>query len=181
MKHLTPQTIATAPEGSKPALEQIQKGFGFIPNLMATFANSPAALNAYLSMEAVWEKQSTLTPKERQMVLLTASVENHYNYCKAAHSTVLKGMMKVDAAIVNAIREKKVLSDSKLDALVNFTRELVQERGYVSENVKAEFLNQGYSEAQMMEVIIGVALKTVSNYTDHINPVEIDAGFKAES
>lgn len=179
MKRLNPLTIETAPEAAKETLRNIQKGYGFIPNLMATFANAPAVLNGYLAMDAAWDKAS-LTPKERQLVLLTASAQNHCDYCKAAHSTILKHMMKVDAALVDAVREGKTLADAKLNALVNFTREVVGERGYVSENTKAEFLRQGYAEAQMMEVIVGVALKTVSNYIDHLNPVEIDSGFKAE-
>lgn len=89
--------------------------------------------------------------------------------------------MKVDADLVTAVREGKTLADPKLNALAQFTKEVVAERGYVSENTKAEFLKHGYNEVQMTEVIIGVALKTVSNYIDHVNPVEIDAGFKAEA
>ena len=180
MKHLNPQTIESAPEGSKETLRNIQKGFGFIPNLMGTFANSPAVLNGYMAMDAAWEK-STLSPRERQFILLATSVQNHCNYCKAAHSTALKHMMKVDADLVNAVREGKDLADSKLNALVKFTKEVVNERGYVSGNTKSEFLKNGYNEVQMLEVIIGVALKTVSNYIDHLNPVEIDAGFKGEA
>ncbi len=180
MKRLNPQTIETAPQASKQTLTAIQKGFGFVPNLMATFANSPAVLNGYTAMDAAWEK-SSLTPKERQLILLTASVQNSCNYCKAAHSTVLKSMMKVDAELVANVRDGKSISDPKLNALVSFTREVVSERGYVSENTKNEFLRQGYSEVQMMEVIVGVALKTVSNYIDHLNPVEIDQAFSAEA
>ena len=179
MKHLEPLTIETALEGSKETLRNIQKGYGFIPNLMATFANSPAVLNGYMAMDAAWDK-SSLNAKERQLILLTTSVENHCDYCKAAHSTILKSMMKVDAAIVAAVRERKPLADKKLNALVNLTRELVSERGYASENTKTDFLNQGYSEVQLIEVIVGIALKTVSNYIDHVNPVVIDDGFKSE-
>jgi uncharacterized peroxidase-related enzyme len=180
MKQLKPLTVETAPVGSKETLKEIQKAFGFIPNLLATMANAPATLNGYVAMDAAWEK-ATLTPQQRQIILLAASVENHCNYCKAAHSTVLKNMMKVDASLVNAVREKKPLSDAKLNALVQFTRELVSERGYVSENVKKDFVSQGFTESQMLEVVTGVALKTVSNYIDHLNPIEIDAGFKPEA
>ncbi|MBX9767021.1 MAG: carboxymuconolactone decarboxylase family protein [Bdellovibrionales bacterium] len=180
MKHLDPLTIDAAPEGSKETLRNIQKGYGFIPNLMGTFANSPAVLNGYLAMDGAWDK-SSLSPKERQIILLATSVQNHCNYCKAAHSTILKNMMKVDAETVSAVREGKAISDPKLNALVKFTKEVVSERGYVSENTKSEFLKNGFNEVQMMEVIIGIALKTVSNYIDHINPVEIDGGFKAEA
>ena len=70
-----PLTIATAPEASKPVLENIQKAFGFIPNLMATFANSPTVLQGYLAMDGVFEK-GTFTPVERQVILLAASEEN---------------------------------------------------------------------------------------------------------
>ena len=180
MKHLNPLTIETAPEGSKETLRNIQQGYGFIPNLMGTFANSPAVLNGYLAMDGAWDK-SSLSPKERQIILLATSVQNHCNYCKAAHSTILKNMMKLDAETVSAVRDGKVLSDPKLNALVKFTKEVVSERGYVSENTRSEFLKNGFNEVQMMEVIIGVALKTVSNYIDHLNPVEIDGGFKAEA
>jgi len=180
MNALKPLTIETAPEESKDTLRGIQKGFGFIPNLMATFANSPAVLNGYMGLDAAWDK-SSLTPKERQVILLATSVENSCKYCTAAHSTILKGMMKVDAELVSAIRNKKDVADSKLNALVKFTREIVSERGLVSENTKQKFLGAGFSDAAMMEVLVGVALKTISNYLDHFNPTPIDAAFAGEA
>ena len=72
MNALKPLTIETAPEGSKQTLQAIQKGFGFIPNLMATFANSPAVLNGYMGLDAAWET-SSLSAKERHIVLLPAT------------------------------------------------------------------------------------------------------------
>lgn len=180
MKTLKPLTIESAPEGSQETLRAIQKGFGFIPNLMATFANSPAVLNGYMGLDAAWSK-SSLTPKEQQLVLLTTSVENNCRYCTAAHSTILKGMMKVDGELVQAVRSKSALQDNKLNALVQFTREVVAERGYASENTKANLLKAGYSEVVMMEVLVGIALKTISNYLDHLNPTPIEPQFQAEA
>lgn len=180
MKHLKPQTIESAPEAAKESLKAIQKGYGFIPNLLGTFANAPAVLNSYIALDSAWG-HSSLSPKERQFVLLATSVQNHCNYCKSAHSTALKHGLKVDADLVQAVRENRPLKDAKLNALVKFTKELVSERGFVSENTKAEFLSQGYNETQMLEVVVGVGMKTISNYIDHLNPVEIDAGFKAEA
>lgn len=180
MNTLKPLTIETAPEGSIETLQGIQKGFGFIPNLMATFANSPAVLNGYMGLDAAWSK-SSLTPKEQQIILLATSIENNCRYCTAAHSTILKGFMKVDAETVIAIRTKNQLQDAKLNALVQFTREVVGERGYASENTKANFLKAGYTEVTMMEVLVGVALKTISNYLDHLIPTPIDAAFAAEA
>ena len=84
-----PLTIATAPEGSKAVLEHLQKSLGFIPNLMAIFANNPTVLQGYLALEDVYER-SSFTPRERQIVLLATSVENDCNYCTAAHSTTAK-------------------------------------------------------------------------------------------
>ncbi len=180
MNSLKPQTIQSAPDASKPYLQEIQKGYGFIPNLMATFANSPAVLEGYLALDHAWGK-GTLTAQERQLILLTVSVENSCGYCTAAHSTVLKGMMKVDPAIVHAIRSKVSIGDAKKDALVAVVRELVSERGHISEVTQKKFFDQGYTPVQLMEVLVGLALKTISNYLDHLNPVEIDAGFKPEA
>ena len=101
---LEPLTIANAPDASKQVLEGIQKAFGFIPNLMATFANSPAMLKGYLALEAEWEK-SAFTAQERTLVLLTASLENECGYCIAAHSTIAKSFLKVPADTVSAIRK----------------------------------------------------------------------------
>lgn len=180
MNTLKPLTIETAPEASQETLQAIQKGFGFIPNLMATFANSPAVLNGYMGLDAAWAK-SSLTPKEQQLILLTTSVENNCRYCTAAHSTILKNMMKVDAEIVRSVRSKGQLQDGKLNALVQFTREVVAERGYASESAKASLLKAGYNEVTMMEVLVGIALKTISNYLDHLNPTPIEAQFANEA
>jgi uncharacterized peroxidase-related enzyme len=168
------------PAGSRPLLEKVKKGFGFIPNLYAAFSNSPTLLEGYVGLDAVFNK-TTLSPVERQLVLLTASVVNECPYCTAAHSTVAKGMLKVPAAVVTAVRAGQPVADAKLNALVNLTRELVVGRGHVATATIQSFLNAGYRSDQIGEVLIGVALKTISNYTDHLSPVEIDSAFKAEA
>ena len=177
---LNPVTIQTTPAESRPTLEKIQKTFGFIPNLMATFANSPTVLHGYLAMDAVWEK-GTFSPVERSLILLAASVVNNCGYCIAAHSTVLKGFLKAPAEVIAHVRSGKSLSDAKLDALVKYTKEIVEKRGHVSESTLNAFLSAGYTAPQAMEVLVGVALKTVSNYLDHFNPASLDDAFKAES
>ena len=176
---LQPLTAQTAPAEVRPTLEKIQKSFGFVPNLMATFAHSPTVLHGYLAMDAVWEKGS-FTPTEQNLVLLAASVANECGYCTAAHSTVLKAFLKVPAETVAAVRAGKPLNDAKHDALVNLTKELVSTRGHASEATLQKFLAAGYAPAQAMEVLIGIALKTVSNYLDHLNPAPLDAAFQAE-
>jgi len=168
------------PAGSRPLLEKVQKGFGFIPNLYATFSNSPILLDGYVGLDAAFSR-ATLSPAERQLVLLTASVVNECAYCTAAHSTIAKGMLKVTGAVVSAVRAGQPVADAKLNALVNLTRELVQSRGHVAPETIQSFLKAGYRNDQIGEVLIGVALKTISNYTHHLSSVEIDSAFKAEA
>jgi uncharacterized peroxidase-related enzyme len=177
MKTLKPQTIQAAPDGSKEGLRNIQKRFGFIPNLIATFANSPAVLNGYLALDAAWEN-SSLTREERQIVLLTASVENKCRYCVAAHVTGLKAM-RFDAGAISAICNRSSLTEPKQNALVAITRELVSERGLVSQASKKAFFETGYDVIALMEVLAGVGLKTMSNYLDHLSPISIDPAFQA--
>ncbi len=168
------------PAGSRPLLEKVLKSFGFIPNLYAAFSNSPVLLEGYIALDAVFSK-GTLSHAERQLVLLAASVVNECAYCAAAHSTVAKHMLKVPAAVVAAVRTGQPVADAKLDALVNLTRELVLSRGRVATATMESFLNAGYRNDQIGGLLIGVALKTISNYTDHLSPVEIDGAFKAEA
>ena len=174
-----PVRLETAPEKSRPLLEKIQKSFKFIPNLFGVFANSPVLLEGYLGLEGVFEKGS-LSAVERQIVLLSASVENSCRYCTAAHSTLLKAFLHVPADVVSAVRSNQPVSDPKLNALVALTKEIVSERGHVRTEVMENFLAAGYRKDQVLEVLVGVALKTMSNYLDHISPTELDPAFQAE-
>jgi uncharacterized peroxidase-related enzyme len=164
------------PANSRPFLDQVKKSFGFVPNLFAVFANSPVLLEGYLVLNAVYEKAS-LTPVERQLVLLAASVVNHCDYCTAAHSTVLKGMLEVSADIVAAVRANRPLANRRHDALVNLARAMVTTRGDVPQQTLGAYFDAGYRPEQVGEVLVGVALKTLSNYTSHLSPPDIDAAF----
>ena len=176
---LQPLTIAAAPAASKPIMEGIQKSFGFVPNLMATFANSPEMLRGYLALDAEWDKTS-FTPQERNFALLAASLENECGYCTAAHSTVAKVFQKVPAETVAAIRAGQPTDDQKTDALITLVRELVSKRGHASRATIDHFLAAGFTKTQVMELLMAVALKTISNYLDHINPAPLDAVFMPE-
>ena len=168
------------PANSRPLLEQVKKSFGFVPNLFAVFANSPVLLEGYLALNAAYEKAS-LAPVERQLVLLAASLTNHCDYCTAAHSTVLKGMLHVSGDIVAAVRANRPLADRAHDALVNLARAMVVTRGDVTEQTLKAFFDVGYRPEQVAEVLVGVALKSLSNYTSHLSPPDIDTAFASES
>jgi uncharacterized peroxidase-related enzyme len=175
-----PVTIATAPEGSRPMLEKVQKSLGFIPNLMATFANNPAVLEGYLALGAVFEKGS-FTAREKQIILLAASVENNCNYCAAAHSQIAKAILHTPPEVIAAVRKGIPTPDAKLNALVTLVRELVRERGYAKDATIQKFLAAGYKKEQVMELLLGIALKTISNYLDHISPTPFDDAFAGEA
>ena len=176
---LEPMTIANAPAGSKPTLEGVQKAFGFIPNLMGVFANSPEMLKGYMALDAEWSKTS-FTPQERTFALLAASLENECGYCIAAHSTVARAFLKVPAETVAAIRAGESTGNKKTDAMIALVRELVSKRGHASPEAIDTFLAIGYAKNQVMELLMAVAMKTMSNYLDHMNPVALDAAFESE-
>ena len=168
----TLHTTQTAPEASRPVLEETAKAFGFVPNLHAILAPAPAALEGYA---AIWEifARSSLSPAEQQVVYLTANYENACGYCMAGHS-VLARHAGVPAQAVEAIREGRPIEDAKLEALRHFTSLVVAGRGWVSAAETEAFLAARYGRAQILEVILGVAVKTISNYTNHLAGTPLD-------
>jgi uncharacterized peroxidase-related enzyme len=173
-----PVTMETAPEAAKPLLQKVLGNMGFVPNLVATLAHNPSALYGYLALDGTLQKGS-FTGVERQLILLAASVENKCDYSIAAHSTSLK-QLGASAEVVMQVREGDEVSDLRLNALVSLTREITRERGHASEQSLDRFFGAGYKKDQVMEVILGVATKTISNYLCHISPVALDHQFEAE-
>ena len=173
-------TAETAPAASRPLLDGIKRSFGFVPNLFGVFAESPAALRGAL---AIYEAFSTcsLSAAEQQLVMLAVSVANDCGYCVAAHSTLAKRVAKVDPALVDAVRHRARLADPRLDALATFTRKVTEQRGHVSDAEVAAFLDAGYSHAQLLEVLLGVGMKTFNNYVDHIAHTPLNEQFQAEA
>jgi uncharacterized peroxidase-related enzyme len=173
-------TIKTAPEASRPALQQAQQALGFVPNLYANLAEAPAALNGYLSLASAYGRAS-LSAHERQVVLLAASVENGCEFCVAAHSLLARHVDKLDSAVVDALREGRRIADDRLEALATFARQVVRERGWVAGAPVERFLAAGYSHEQALEVVLGVALKTLSNYANHLTGTVVNDELLSEA
>ncbi|HEV8107323.1 MAG TPA: carboxymuconolactone decarboxylase family protein [Burkholderiales bacterium] len=180
MTKFTAHTIESAPAASRPLLESIQRAFGFVPNLFGVFAESPAALGGALAIFEAFSK-SSLSAAEQQLVMIAASEANDCGYCVAAHSTIAKRMVKVAPALVDAARRREPLADAKLDALVRFTRQVVEQRGILADAELAALLEAGYTKAQVVEVLLGVGMKTFNNYVDHIAHTPLNDQFKAEA
>ncbi|MFH5833269.1 carboxymuconolactone decarboxylase family protein [Halalkalibaculum sp. DA384] len=168
-----------APEESKPFLEAAREKFGFLPNLLGEFAESPALLEGYLKLNEIVGK-TDFTPKEQQLAILAVSVENKCHYCTAVHSTILRNQINADDEIVDAVRNGDPLPDSKLNALVTYVKRSVQKRGFVEESDLQAFLDAGYSKRQALEVNLVIALKTMSNYTNHLAVTPVDDPFEPE-
>lgn len=169
-------TKDTAPSAAFPILEAVEKKYGFIPNLLGVMATSPALAEAYVALSDILGKTS-LSPAEQQIVLLAASRYNECNYCMAAHS-VAAHMSKVPAEVIDALRTDHPLPDPKLESLRQFTTQIVAKRGWIDPEDMQEFTAAGYTPAQAMDVLVGVALKTLSNYTNHIAATPLDAAFQ---
>lgn len=168
-------TIETAPEGAKATLEAARKGYGFLPNLLGMMATAPALVAGYTTLARIFDETS-LTPTERQVVLLATSFENACGYCMAAHSTIAS-MHKVPADIVGAARAGGPLPDARLEALRRFTAAVVATRGWPSEIDVNAFLEAGFGPQQVLEVVLGVGLKTLSNYANHFADTPVDTAF----
>lgn len=175
MTPLPIHTIDTAPEAARDILAGAQKKLGFVPNLYAMMASAPALVKAYTTLSGLFEETS-FSATERQVVLMTVSFVNSCDYCVAAH-TVLAGMQKVPSDVVTAIRNGQPIADPRLEALRRYTIAVVTSRGWPSDAEAQAFQQAGYGPTQMLEVVLGVGIKTLSNYANHIGATPLDAAF----
>lgn len=169
-------TIDSAPETSQPFLEGATRKFGFLPNILGEFAESPASLEAYLGLSQAFS-QSSLSAVEQQIVLVATSVANGCKYCVAAHSMLLT-MSGLAPDQVECVRAGQSLEDAKLEALRATVVEIVTARGWTSPETRARFHAAGFTVAQYLDVLVGVTQKTLSNYLNHVAETPLDAPFE---
>ncbi|MGF1541544.1 MAG: carboxymuconolactone decarboxylase family protein [Pleurocapsa sp.] len=170
-------TIETAPIDSKPALVHAKKTFGFIPNLEGIAAEAPALLKGSMALWDLFETTS-FTKIEQQIIYLTINYENSCDYCMAAHSGLAKAI-GMSGENIEALRKGMPLADVKLQALRHFTQQMVKARGWVEDSEIERFLKAGYTKQQVLEVILGIAIKVMHNYTNHIAKTPLDQQFQA--
>lgn len=165
----------TAPTASKETLKNIRSAFGFIPNAMGILADSPPVLNSYLSLDAA-VKECELEADDIQVLILAISHENACHYCMAAHSMQAQ-MAKVGASELEKLRAGEAPENPRHRALADFARAMVRSRGWVGEDDVQAFLEAGFTKANIMDVVLVVAMKTITNYTNHITNVPLDDAF----
>jgi len=170
MPAFTVPTRDTVSETNAAIFDQLHKGLGFVPNLYASFAHSETALGTYLALQ---NAKSSLKPKEREIVNLIVSQVNGCQYCLAAH-TALGKMLGFSDEQVMAIRKAQIDFDPRLDALAKFVREVTEKRGHASDATKDTLMADGWTEGQIVDVLIVVGDKIVSNYLHAVTHVPID-------
>lgn len=169
-------TVASAPEKSKPALEQLQDAFGLLPNLPAVIANSPKLINSLVSLFQQVHSPG-LTEAENQIVLLTDAVTNASQYAVAFH-TALALQQGISSEEVGAIRDRRLPLDKRYAALSNLARTLIEKRGHLSEQELDSFIAAGFTKEQIFEVVAIVAASTITNYAGTIANPPLEDSFR---
>ncbi|MCL7942634.1 carboxymuconolactone decarboxylase family protein [Marinobacter sp. ATCH36] len=168
--------VESAPEKSRPLLENSLKGFGMIPGLHGVMAEAPGALEAYQTLHQL-VLDSSFDNDEKTVVWQTINVENACHYCVPAHTGIAK-MMEVSDAIIEPLRNETPLPSDKLEALRTFTLAVMNKRGNVSKEDLDAFYKAGYKHRQVLEVILVLSQKTLSNYINHIAETPVDEPFQ---
>ncbi|QXP74723.1 carboxymuconolactone decarboxylase family protein [Tenacibaculum sp. AHE15PA] len=176
MTTLKIHNIETAPKESKNLLEASNKSYGMIPGLHGVLASSPEILEAYQTLHKLFT-ESSFNNEELTVVWQTINVEHECHYCVPAH-TAIAAAMKVDSAISDALRNGTSMPTEKLQALHEFTLKVTRNRGNVTQDDLNTFYAAGYEEKQVLEVILGLSQKVISNYTNRIANTPVDAPFK---
>ena len=171
------KTIENASETSKEVLEQAKKAYGFVPNLLGTMANHPALLKNYWEGSANLGENSTLSAKEQQVAYLAASYENNCHYCMAAHTSIGQ-MHKIDQSILDALRTGTPIPDARLEALSQYVKATTISRGRVSQEDINAFLEAGFTQENVLEVITIVSLKVMTNYINYVAQTKVDSAFE---
>jgi uncharacterized peroxidase-related enzyme len=175
---LPPQTLEHAGPEAKAVLERALAQVGFIPNMYARMANQPGLLDTYLHGYAAFRSGSGFSPAEQEVVLLAISRENACEYCVAAHSFMADKTSGVPIPVTDALRDDRPLPDARLHALAGFARVLVAQRGAPSRSEAEAFLAAGFEERHILDILLAISVKTISNYANHLFHTPLDAMFE---
>jgi uncharacterized peroxidase-related enzyme len=170
-----PRAIALKPEqvpaDSKPTLDAFTRNIGFTPNMMAAFAQSPIAFNAWATLLGSLSK--ALDVKTRDSIGLTVSEVNGCNYCLSVHSFTAEHMARLPADEIILAR-KGHATDPKRDAAIQFARKVIEKRGHVSDEDLKAVRDAGYTDANIMEIVALVAMYSLTNFFNNVFDHEKD-------
>jgi uncharacterized peroxidase-related enzyme len=150
--------------------DHMQKAFGTVPNLYATFALNETALADYLALQ---NRKSTLSAKEREIINLVVSQVNDCKYCVPAHTAISKMLGFTDEQILE-IRRAQISFDDKYDALAKFVKETTINRGRPSDNAADALYEAGYNQANIIDIMMVIGDKIISNYLHNFTQIPVD-------
>ena len=169
--------LESASEEAKPLLEASKKTFGRLPSLHGVMAEAPGLLEGYQTLHRLFQ-DSSFDAEELTVVWQTINVEHECHYCVPAHTGIAKSM-KVPDEVTDALRDETPLPNEKLEALRTFTLAMVRKRGNISNEDLDAFYQAGYGQRQVLEVVLGLSQKVMSNYVNHFAETPVDEPFKA--
>jgi uncharacterized peroxidase-related enzyme len=167
LTRLTLHTEATAPDASRPFVQRATASNGFLPNLIGILANSPQALETYLTVSQI-NARGTLTLAEREVVQITAARIHGCDFCVAGHTAVALKQAKLETGAVAALQNGSITGNVKLDAVRAFAEAVIAMRGKVADAELLAFRKAGYTDQQALEVVLGVSLATLCNFANSL-------------
>jgi len=176
MSTFTIHDLESSPLDSKALLEKSLSSFGMIPNLHGVMAEAPQLLEGYRLLHQLFQ-DSSFNNDELTVVWQTINVEHECHYCVPAH-TGIAHMMEVDPALTEALRTSSAMPSEKLQVLHDTTIDMVRNRGQLSEATTQTFFAAGYSRRQLLEIVLGLSQKIMSNYVNHIAETPVDPAFE---
>jgi alkylhydroperoxidase family enzyme len=179
MTNFPVHTIESAPERSKPAMQQLQSAFGMIPNIIGAISTSPVLINSLVGLFGNVHGGS-FSEAQVQIVLLTDAVTNGSTWAVAFHTT-LALKEDIDPGDIQAIREGRLPKDNKFAALSGLAKTMIEKRGRLEDEDIDQFLDAGFGKDHLLEVIAAVAASTITNYTGSITKPPLEAPFQAHA
>lgn len=170
MATFTVPTRDTVSEGNQALFDALKGKLGFVPNLFATLALSENALGTYLALQSA---KTSISLKAREVVNLVVSEVNACQYCLAAHTALAKMNGFTDNQILD-IRAGAAPFDAKLDALAALTRSIAINRGHADPALVDAFFAAGWTQENLVDVIVTIGDKMVTNYLHGVTGVAID-------
>lgn len=169
----TPQSAAPA---AKAIFTNVTDALGFLPNVLATLGQVPETAQAFVTLNQTFSL-SSFSPLEREILQITASIQNKAPYCVAGHTRFAKDQ-GLDDKIIQTVRQGRLLADPQLRALQIFTVKMMEKKGRLSDADRTDFLGAGYSQNQMLEAVHGITFKVLTNFLSNLTTPEMDDAFK---
>ncbi|MER5254973.1 carboxymuconolactone decarboxylase family protein [Streptomyces sp. NPDC002855] len=159
-------TVETAPADSRAAMERTAAAFGKTPSAVARLAESPELLNGFLELSASFER-TTLEPVAREVVIMTVAVRNDCHICVTMHTAKLR-KLGAGTEVIAALRDGRAPADERLEAVRQFTLEVLATAGGVGDEELKRFLAAGHTERNALEVVMGIGTYTMSTLANRL-------------